>query len=81
MACNLEDDATKVWQPGGCLKISTSITTHKVLSKGPDTSILGHWVWTRYWGKRNLALRVITAYRPCITNSSGVKTNYPQRQW
>ena len=43
-------------------------------------SVLGHWVWTRYRGKQNLALRVITAYRPYITNRSGVQTTYRQRQ-
>ena len=29
MACNLEDNATKVCQPGGCLQISMARTTNK----------------------------------------------------
>ena len=65
MACNLEDDATKVWQLGACLKISTERTTHRVISTGSDTSGQGRWVWTCNWGKHNLTLREITAYIPC----------------
>ena len=34
MSCNLEDNYTKVWQPGGCIQISMSKTTHKVQSTG-----------------------------------------------
>ena len=80
MDYNLEDNATKVWQPGGCLQISTARTTHKVLSMGSDTSGLGCWVWTRYQGKHNITLRVITTYITCITKSSGVQTIYRQHQ-
>ena len=51
MACNLEDNATKVWQPGVCLQIIMARTTHKVISMGPDTSGLGRWVCKRYLGE------------------------------
>ena len=80
MACNLEDNATKVWQPGVCLQIITARTTHKVISMGPDTSGLGRWVWKRYRGKHSLTLQVITTYRPCIKNSSGLQTTHRQHQ-
>ena len=54
--------------------------TQKVISTGSDTSCLGNWVWTRYWEKHNIKLRVITAYIPCITNNSGAQTTYRQHQ-
>ena len=80
LACNLEKDATKVWQLGGCLQIIKARTTHKVLSTGSETSDLDRWFWTRYRRKHNISLQVITTYRTCITNSSGVKTTYCHHQ-
>ena len=80
MACNLEDNATKVWQPRRCIKITMARTTHKVLSTVSDTSGLGWLFWTHYRGKHNLTLLAITVYRPCITNSRGVQTTYLQHQ-
>ena len=80
LAWNLEDDANKVWRPVGYLQISMARTTHKVLSTGSDTSGLGHLIRTCYQGKHNLKFRVVTAYIPCTTNSSGVQTTYRQHQ-
>ena len=34
MACIIEDNTTKVWQPGGCLQVITERTTHKALLTG-----------------------------------------------
>ena len=80
IACNFKENSTKVWQKVGCLQISAARTTDKVLSMGSYTSGLGLWLWTHYRGKHNLTLRVITVYRPCITNSSEVQTIYHQHQ-
>ena len=80
MVYNLEDNDTKVWKQGGYLQIGTSQTTHKVLSMWSDMSGLGCCFCIRYQGKHNLALRVINAYIPCITTSSGVQTTYHQHQ-
>jgi hypothetical protein len=35
-----------------------------VVSKGSDASKLGRWSWTRYKGKANHTLRIISPYRP-----------------
>ena len=80
MACNLEDNATKVCKPVGYLQIIMARTTHKFLSTGSDTSDLGHWFLTHNWGEYNITLQDITPYRPCITNSSGFQTTYRQHQ-
>ena len=47
---------------------------------GSDKACLGRWVWTCYQGKQNLALQVITTYRPSIKNVRGVQTIYRQQQ-
>ncbi len=38
--------------------------SHQVVEKGADTSNLGRWSWTRYRGRNNQTLRIISAYRP-----------------
>jgi hypothetical protein len=35
-----------------------------VIGKGCDTTGLGRWTWTRFWGWDNHTLQVISAYRP-----------------
>ena len=59
---NTQDDSNQEWQPGGCIQISTSRTSHKHHSQGQDPSGLGRWCWTRYKGYNDIYLRVITAY-------------------
>jgi hypothetical protein len=49
-----------------------------VIDTGHDPLDLGGWTWTRYRGKSNITLRVISAYRPCL--SSGPLTIYSQHK-
>ncbi len=46
------------------------------MEKGSDISKLGRWTWTRYRGKDNQTLQIITAYRP--NPPSGPFTVYAQ---
>ncbi len=51
-------------QFGGTAIFSLSKASHRVISKGQDESNLGRWCWTRYRGKQDQSLRIISAYRP-----------------
>jgi hypothetical protein len=57
--------ATKIdhrQQFGSMALLSLNKSSHRVISKGIDTTGLGRWRWTRYHGKNNLTLRIIVAY-------------------
>ena len=41
---------------------------HHAIDSGHDPFGLGRWTWTRYRGRGNITLRVISAYRPCASN-------------
>jgi hypothetical protein len=51
-------------QYGGTALFSTNKAAHRAVEKGYDEQNLGGWTWTRYKGKSNQTLWVITAYRP-----------------
>jgi hypothetical protein len=51
-------------QFGGTALFSLDKAAYRVVEKGQDPSRLGRWCWTRFWGKSQHTLRVITAYRP-----------------
>jgi Reverse transcriptase (RNA-dependent DNA polymerase) len=51
-------------QWGGTALFSINKAAHRVIDKGCDKSKLGRWCWTRYRGKNNLTLTIITGYRP-----------------
>jgi hypothetical protein len=51
-------------QYGGCSLFSINKVAHRAVEKGQDSSNLGRWVWTRYKGRDNNTLCIITAYRP-----------------
>ncbi len=51
-------------QYGGCSLFSIDKAANRAVDKGYDKTNLGRWVWTRYKGRGNHSLRVITAYRP-----------------
>lgn len=51
-------------QYGGCSLFSINQAANRAVDKGFDKSNLGRWVWTKYKGRGNHSLRVITAYRP-----------------
>ena len=51
-------------QYGGVGIFSIDKASHRVISRGFDSSRLGRWAWTQYRGKDGLSLRVITVYCP-----------------
>jgi hypothetical protein len=65
------------WQFRATALFSVNRATHRVTSKGSDESQLGRLVWTRYNGKGNQTLSIISAYRPNPPN--GPYTVYAQQ--
>jgi hypothetical protein len=61
-------------QYGGTAILSLGKTSFYAAGSGTDPKHLGRWCWTRYQGKHNLTLRVISFYRPCASNSPGERT-------
>jgi hypothetical protein len=58
--------------------LSLNRAAHRVIEKGCDKTKLGRWCWTRYRGKNNHTLRIITSYR---TNPpSGPLSVYAQQR-
>jgi Reverse transcriptase (RNA-dependent DNA polymerase) len=55
-------------QFGGTLLLSTNNICSRVLATGYDNSNLGRWCWTLYRGSNAKQLRIITLYRPVISN-------------
>ena len=80
LAYNITDDANSAWQPGGCLQVSVNRAAHRVISCGSDKSGLGRWAWTRYRGRHNVTLRVVSAYRPCSSLNAGERTVLRQHE-
>lgn len=64
-------------QFGGTALFGIGPAAHRVAEKGADTTNLGRWSWTRYRGKNNQTLRIISAYRPNQPN--GPFTVYAQQ--
>ena len=73
----LEPRISTLSQPGGVASIIVDKLAHKVDASGKDFTGLGRWTWTKFKGKNNMHLRVITVYRPCKTEGS--KTAYTQQ--
>lgn len=53
---------------------------HRVISSGRDPTGLGRWCWTCYRGQHDVTLRIITAYCPGGSASSGERTIFWQHQ-
>ena len=77
-AFNKQDVIPTLHQPGGCMITSANSVKRKIMGCGADTRLLGRWAWTRYQGKHELSLRVITAYRPGTT--AGAHTVFSQQR-
>jgi len=77
-AYNRHDKHTPTVQWGGTSLWSLNNAAHRVFDSGDDPSGLGRWSWTRYQGRSNITLRVISAYHPCA--STGPLTVYSQHQ-
>jgi len=63
-AHNRNSEPRQTRQYGGSALFSIDKAAHRVIGKGCDESNLGRWCWSRYQGKGNQTLRIITAYRP-----------------
>jgi hypothetical protein len=49
-------------QAGGVCQWSINKGAHRVMETGKDPRGLGRWAWTRYRGRNNVSLRVVTVY-------------------
>ena len=62
VAYNVKDgELSTPYQPGGTLVLSVGEPAHRVIEIGRDTTGLGRWSWTRYRGKHDVILQVISA--------------------
>ena len=77
-AFNKEDVIETRHQPGGCMITSVNSVKRKIIGCGSDFRNLGRWTWTRYQGKHQFSLRVVSAYRP--GNNAGPHTVYSQQR-
>ena len=77
---NAMDSTNSTFQPGGTMVLSINKPAHRVVETGRDETGLGRWVWQKMKGKRNMMLRIISAYRPCIPSTAGPTTTYSQQQ-
>ncbi len=55
---------------GGTALISTGTMAHCAVASGTDPSGLGRWAWTRFIGRHNTHLRIVTGYRPTPSTRS-----------
>jgi len=53
-----------VWQFGGTALFSFDKAAHRIIERGQDPARLGRWCWSRFRGKSQHTLRVVTAYHP-----------------
>lgn len=65
-------------QPGGTMNITKGQAMFRIIAQGVDLSKMGRWCWTLLSGKRGVNTRIITAYRPCVSN--GLKSTYRQQR-
>jgi hypothetical protein len=77
-AYNSRETPHHTHQPGGTMLLSRGQPSLRNLKQGTDPSKLGRWSWALFSGKRGICTRVITAYRPCI--SQGLKSTYMQQK-
>ena len=80
MAYNTKDSTNSTFQPGGTMITSIGKPAHRIDETGNDETGLGRWTWQKMKGKRNIRLRIISAYRPCIPSTAGPTTAYSQQQ-
>ena len=78
VAYNQHEDHQQTVQWGGTSIWSIDNAIHCAIESGADLSGLGRSSWTWYQGCGNVRLRVISAYRPCL--SHGPLTVYAQHQ-
>jgi hypothetical protein len=57
-------------QYGGVALLSTTQAAHRVSGSGRDPTGLGRWTWTSYKGRSSVSLKVVAAYRPCLSDGA-----------
>jgi hypothetical protein len=67
------------FQAGGVSLWSVNKGAHRVMESGQDGRGLGRWAWTKYRGRHNINLRIVTAYRP-VMNRTGVLSVWNQQK-
>ena len=80
IAYNTTDSVNQPWQPGGCVQVSCDCAVHRCIYSGTDPSGLGRWCWSRFRGRHDVTLQVITAYRTCNIHNAGEQTAHSQQQ-
>jgi hypothetical protein len=75
---NCTDSPSDIVQYGGTALVGINRATHRVIDKGGDKSMLGQWSWTKYHGRQNQSLCILSAYRP--NPPAGPCTVYAQQQ-
>ena len=66
-----EQDLSEKLQYGGVGTVVTDSTKHSIVSRGKDRTGMGRWVWMRMEGKNGHHVRLVCAYRPCISGGAG----------
>lgn len=76
---NTNDRTPPKYQIGGTGILSVDEVTHRIIGCGQDTRKLGRWAWTRYRGKQDVTVRIISAYRP-VDSRGGPFTTWRQQR-
>jgi hypothetical protein len=74
-AVQLYGNTKKDNQWGGVGIPSMTKAAHRVANSGTDKTGMGRWTWTRFRGRNNVMLRIITGYRP-HRNLEGAQSVY-----
>ena len=74
---NKQDIEPLEHQPGRTGILVVDKFSHRALRPGTDESGMGRWSWIRLHGKAGHTLRIIAAYRPCV--SSGPMSTHQQQ--
>ena len=77
-AFNTQEEVQTATQPGGCMVVSANKAKQHFIECGIDPTGLGRWTWTRYRGRYDVTLRVVSAYR-CNT-TAGPSTVFSQQR-
>ena len=56
------DSPENRFQPRGVVQLSVDTAAQQVQKSGQALTTLGRWVWTRYIGKNEMMIQVITVY-------------------
>ncbi|EJK63015.1 hypothetical protein THAOC_16352, partial [Thalassiosira oceanica] len=67
-------------QRGGTATVATDMVSHYVKCSGSDHTDLGRWSYYLLEGEPGHKTRVVTAYSPCGSKSSGLSTNWKAQE-